>query len=176
VIVSENKKINLSPIESEDIEVIRNWRNNQDIQKYLREYRLFSRKQKENWYHSMLEDNRFEMFIVKDNKSNEPLGVCGITYIDWVNRHADIHVYVGKENVWVDNEICPIILNTVIEYGFNTLNLNKLWAEIYEIDTKKKQLFKDNGFSVDACLRDHYYYKGKYYDSFILSLLRSDYE
>ena len=171
-----NKVINLSPIERGDIEIIKGWRNSQKIQKYFREYRLFSIEQKERWYTSMVHDNRFEMFSIKDNASQEMVGVCGLTYIDWVNRHADVHIYVGKGDEWIDNEYCPEALKTILEYGFGILNLNKVWAEVYEIDNKKIKFFTDFGFSVDASLRQHYYYKGKYYDSHILSLLRGEYE
>ena len=132
MIVSNDKCISLSPIESSDIETIRKWRNNQEIQKYLREYRLFAKSQKEQWYSSMIHDNRFEMFLIKDNNTSEVVGVCGLTYIDWINRHADVHIYVGKDAVWIE------------------------------------------GFKIDASLRQHYYYKGRYYDSHILSLLRSE--
>tara|TARA_A100001391_G_C4963794_1_gene250721 strand:+ start:166 stop:696 length:531 start_codon:yes stop_codon:yes gene_type:complete len=176
MLTNTDKSISLVPIELEDIETIRKWRNNQNIQKYLREYRLFSKYQKKEWYSSMIKDNKFEMFLIKDNNRKESVGVCGVTYIDWVNRHADIHLYIGTEEVWIDNFYCPTALKLTLEYAFNTLNLNKVWAEIYEIDSKKLNFFKNKGFKVDACLRQHYYYKGKYYDSHILSLLRGEYE
>jgi len=174
MIVSNDKCISLSPIESSDIETIRKWRNNQEIQKYLREYRLFAKSQKEQWYSSMIHDNRFEMFLIKDNNTLEVVGVCGLTYIDWINRHADVHIYVGKDAVWIDEKYCPSALDTIIDYAFNTLNLNKVWAEVYEIDCKKIDFFTKKGFKIDASLRQHYYYKGKYYDSHILSLLRGE--
>ena len=176
MIISDSKKISLHPIEIEDIETIRQWRNDQKIQRFLREYRLFSKKQKETWYSNMLKDNKFEMFTIKNNKTHEIIGACGLTYIDWLNRHADVHVYIGKDNIWVDEEYCPDALKTVVDHGFKTLNLNKLWAEIYEIDIKKINLFKNHGFVVDACLRQHYFHAGKYHNSFILSLLRNECE
>ena len=176
MILTTDKSISLSPIELDDIEIIRKWRNNPNIQKYLREYRLFSKVQKKEWYLSMIQDNRFEMFLIKDNITSEPVGVCGLTYIDWVNRHADIHIYTGKDELWIDDLYCPAAMNLVLKYAFETLNLNKVWAEIYEVDDKKIDFFKQSGFTVDASLREHYYYKGRYYNSYILSLLRSEYE
>ena len=134
MILTTDKSISLSPIELDDIEIIRKWRNNPNIQKYLREYRLFSKVQKKEWYLSMIQDNRFEMFLIKDNITSEPVGVCGLTYIDWVNRHADIHIYTGKDELWIDDLYCPAAMNLVLKYAFETLNLNKVWAEIYEVD------------------------------------------
>ena len=62
----------------------------------------------------------------------------------------------------------------MLQRGFNFLNMNKIWAEIYEIDIKKKRFFENAGFKIDACLRKHYYYNGKYYNSYILSLLKEE--
>ena len=47
-------------------------------------------------------------------------------------------------------------------------------AEIYEIDSKKLNFFKSKGFRIDATLREHYFYKGKYFNSYILSLLKTE--
>ena len=64
----------------------------------------------------------------------------------------------------------------MIDYGFKTINMNKLWAEVYEIDNKKLNFYKGLGFKIDASLREHYYHNGKYITSHILSLLKSEYK
>ena len=163
----------LRPIERSDLPKIQTWRNSQSLTKYFREYRLFSLDQKESWYDSMIKDNRFEFFIIEGE--GKPLGVTGITYIDWVNRHADVHFYIGDKNLWIDNAFSPEAFNLILDYGFDKLNLNKLWAEIYSIDKLKLKFFKDRGFSVDANLREHYFHNGKYHTSHLLSLLRNEY-
>ena len=61
-------------------------------------------------------------------------------------------------------------------YGFWDLNLHKLFAEMWEIDTKKIKLFNSFGFKQEAELREHYFYQGKYHKSYILGLLRSECE
>lgn len=164
--------LSLRAIERKDLQTIQAWRNDENLRRYFREYRDFSMSQLEKWYDNMIFDNRFEFFIIEHD--NNPIGVAGITYIDWVNRHADVHFYIGKGGEWIDQKHSPEAFNLILDYGFDILNLNKIWAEIYEIDFKKLKFFKDNGFSIDASLREHYYYKGKYYTSHLLSLLKSE--
>ena len=164
--------LGLRAIEKKDLQTIQAWRNDENLRRYFREYRDFSMSQLEKWYDNMIFDNRFEFFIVEHD--NNPIGVAGITYIDWVNRHADVHFYIGEGSEWIDKKHSPEAFNLILDYGFDILNLNKIWAEIYEIDSKKLKFFKDNGFSIDANLREHYYYKGKYYTSHLLSLLKSE--
>ena len=96
-------------------------------------------------------------------------------HLIWLNDHLD---WV-KEDSGFDNQedfdqfyktLCPINMVDIISLE-KSIN-----DEIYEIDNKKLNFFKSLGFKIDASLREHYFYKGKYYTSYILSLLRSDYE
>lgn len=169
------KTLKLRVIEKTDLPIIQTWRNDERLRRYFREYRDFSITQLENWYNNMIVDNRFEFFII-ENKENKAVGIAGITYIDWVNRHADVHFYIGEDFKWIDDKHSHEAFDIILDYGFNTLNLNKLWAEIYEIDKLKLEFFQNRGFKIDANLRDHYYYKGKYYTSHILSLLKKEHE
>ena len=175
MIFSEDKTVAIRAMERADLPLVQTWRNNEKIRQYFREYREFSMSQKESWYEDMLKDNRFEMFVVVDCKSDEVVGVTGLTYVDWVNRHADVHFYIGKNEAWIDEEYAPKAIKIILDYGFGILNLNKIWAEVYEIDKLKLSFFKVIGFKIDANLRQHYFYQGKYHTSHILSLLRKDY-
>ena len=103
MIYSEDKKLAIRAIEKTDLPLIKSWRNDESLRRYFREYRDFSMVQKENWYDGMIGDNRFEMFVIEDYTINDgvrdskPIGVTGVTYIDWVNRHGDVHFYIGKD-------------------------------------------------------------------------------
>ena len=174
MVILEN--LGIRAIEIEDLPTIQKYRNDEDLRKYFREYREFSLTQIKDWYFNMIKDNRFEMFVIVDLDIDEVIGVTGITYIDWPNKHADVHFYIGKNSEWIDEKYSHTAIKLILNYGFKILNLNKLWAEIYEIDTKKLKFFKNKGFKIDATLREHYFHNGKYYSSHILSLLRKEYE
>ena len=174
MVILEN--LGIRAIEIEDLTIIQKYRNDDSLRQFFREYREFSLTQIKDWYFKMINDNSFEMFVIVDINLNEVIGVTGITYIDWPNKHGDVHFYVGKDSEWIDKKYAPVAIKLILNYGFKTLNLNKLWAEVYEIDEKKLSFFKKIGFKTDATLREHYFHNGKYYNSHILSLLRKDYE
>ena len=175
MIYSEDKTMAIRAMERADLPLVQTWRNNEKIRRYFREYREFSMSQKENWYENMVKDNRFEMFVIIDCESDEVIGVTGLTYIDWVNGHSDLHFYIGKNEAWIDEEYAPKAIKIILDYGFGILSLNKIWAEVYEIDKLKLSFFKEIGFKIDANLREHYFYQGKYHTSHILSLLKGEY-
>ena len=171
--ISNNSKIlGLRPIEREDLFIIQKWRNNKLIQPFVREYRELGQKNIEKWYDSIIHNNRFEFFLIQDN-SNIPIGVTGLTYIDWVNKNADIHLAI-YEHDWIDEIYAPEVLNIMIDYGFNHLNLHRIYAEVYEVDLKKINFLKKNKFKRDAILREHHFYNGAYIDSHVYSILNKN--
>ena len=159
-------------VEESDLAQIHRWRNKESIQPFVREYRELSLAHIKAWYNDVIMNKRFEFFIIEQD--GDPIGVSGLTYIDWVNKHADLHLGL-YERPWADPAVGNIVVDMMTKYGFGTLNLNKLYAEIYSNDRNKLNLFTEYGYSLDAVLRDHYFHNGQYIDSHILSLLRHEY-
>ena len=173
--ISNSDTVILRAIERKDLPLIQKWRNMSSIQPFVREYRELSLGHIENWYESTLTDNRFEFFMILDKKTGMQIGIAGLTYIDWKNKHADLHLGL-YEVPWADEHFGEDVMNTMLDLGYNHFNLNKIYAEVYEIDKEKVKLFINHNFNIDAELREHYFYKGKYVNSLILSLLKSEYE
>ena len=173
----KGEKVYLSSVEKDDLEQLRNWRNNPEFRKHFREYRELNMKQQETWFEEkVLKDPTTLMFAIRDIKSNKLLGCCGFVYINWVHKHADLSLYIGWEDAYIDEdgyaqESCELL----VAYGFNELCLNKVWTEIYEFDEKKEQLYKNFGFQQDGLLRENYWYAGKWWNSRILSVLSKDF-
>ena len=172
----KGEKISLYAIEREDLQQLRDWRNNPEFRKHFREYRELNMHQQEIWFdEKVVKDNSTLMFSIKDN-SGELLGCCGFVYINWIHRHADLSLYIGRQDAYIDEEgyaeeSCRLLL----DYGFNELCLNKVWTEIYEFDDKKKTLYDMFGFKQDGLLRQNYWYDGKWWDSRILSILHQEF-
>jgi RimJ/RimL family protein N-acetyltransferase len=74
--------IAIRAIESEDLKIIKEWRNDEDLRRYFREYRDFSKGQIMEWYEGMIHSKDFEMFVIEDLSNDEVVGVTGLTYID----------------------------------------------------------------------------------------------
>lgn len=171
------KLVYLEAIEKNDLPKLMYWRNREDFRKYFREYREINSDMQERWFeNSVLKDNSTVMFSIKSIKDSELLGCCGLCYIDWINRNADLSIYVGFQNVYIDEngyaeESCKLLM----DYGFNKLGLHKIWTEIYEFDNKKKKLYDKLELNLDGVLRDNYFYDGKWWDSYIFSILNNDY-
>lgn len=174
----KGNKIYLTSIEKADLEQLRLWRNRTDYRKFFREYREISRDMQEKWYETkVLGDPSTIMFSIRDLEIDELLGCCGLCYINWVHRHADLSLYIGWNEEYIDNKgIAEESCRILFDYGFSELSLNKIWTEIYEFDSKKYDLYCKLGFQKDGFLREQYYYDGRWWNSYILSLLQKDWK
>ena len=169
--------IGLRAVEKEDLVLLKNWRNIPEFRKCFREVRELNMNNQELWFEKSCNNNPNNfMFIIQDINKKEPIGACGLLYVNWIIRSADFSFYIGKDNLYIDDKgFAKEAAQLLIEYGFNSLNLNKLWMELYEFDVKKIKFFTEYfNFSKDGFLRDNCFEDGKYWNSFIISLLRKD--
>jgi RimJ/RimL family protein N-acetyltransferase len=170
-------KVGLRAIEAEDLSLLRDWRNISSFRRNFREFKELNMVNQQAWHSKVSSSSNDFMFIIERLDSKEPVGVCGLLYINWIIRSADFSFYIGLNEAYIDDEGYALeAAQLLISYGFNNLNLNKIWMELYEFDNKKIDFFtKAFGFKKDALLRQNCFEDGRYYDSVIISLLRSEY-
>ena len=165
--------VGLRAIEEEDLSLLLKWRNKPDFRKYFREYRELGLNQQRNWYEQkVLNDEHTRMFSIVELDTGDLLGACGLCYIDWQNQCADFSIYIGKSDLYIDSLYAVEAAKLMIKYGFEELNLHRLWTEIYSIDEKKKEFFKILGFSHEATHLETHWTEGKWVDSWYYRLLR----
>jgi len=167
----------LTAIERTDLKQLMDWRNKPEFRKYFREYRELNSDIQEQWFEKkVLNDPAIMMFSIRRLSDNLLLGCCGFVYINWVHRHADLSIYIGWNNFYIDEEgYAEDAAKILLKYGYHELGLNKVWTEIYSIDEKKKAFFGKLGFHRDGVLRQNYFYDGQWCDSLILSLLVNEF-
>ena len=167
----------LTAVERSDLKQLMDWRNNSNFRKHFREYRELNMAAQELWFEQkVLNDPSTMMFSIRRLTDNELLGCCGFVYINWVHRNADLSLYIGWNESYIDDKgYAEDACKTLLNYGFNELCLNKVWTEIYEFDEKKQKLYDKLGFQQDGLLRENYFYDGEWWNSRMLSLLAREY-
>ena len=113
------------------------------------------------------------MFTIIDLKANKPIGAAGILYINWIIRSGDFSFYIGDKEKYIGYDgIAEEATKLLIDYGFNNLNLHKIWMELYEFDNQKIDFFMNKfEFKRDGILRDNCFEDGKFWNSLIISKL-----
>lgn len=168
------EKVILRALDEEDLPKLMQWRNIPDFKRNFREYRELNMTMQKKWYDNyVVSDRNTIMFAICNKETKELLGCCGLCYINWIQRNADLSLYIGYKNLYIDDEgIAKEACHLLFDYGFNELNLHKVWTELYEYDNKKIEFYtKEFGFNRDGVLRDNHYMDGKWWDSYIYSLI-----
>ena len=168
----------LDTVEEADLEILRSWRNLENFKKYFREYRDISRSMQKKWFDNIVNnDNNHLMFAIRSIETDELLGCCGLTFINWVHKHSDLSFYIGYKEQYIDSVgYAKESVKLLLELGFNQLAMNKIWAEIYDFDHLKIKIFDELGFKLDGVLRENYFYLGNHHDSLIYSKLASEHK
>lgn len=173
----KGKFVGLRAVEKEDLLLLKDWRNITEFRKNFREVRELSLADQDEWFESLQKTKHINfMFTIIDLKSKKPIGASGLLYINWIIRSADFSFYIGDNQKYIGNDgVAKEAAQLLIQYGFKELNLHKIWMELYEFDDMKIEFFtKEFGFEKDGKLRDNCFYKGKYWDSYIISLINEN--
>ena len=129
----------LRAVEETDLAQLLEWRNNPDLRKYFREFRELNHTMQLKWFNERVNnDPSTRMFSIVEIKTNKLIGACGLCYIDCINKSADFSIYIGKDELYIDDVFSLDAAKLLIAYGFKELNLHRLWSEIYDFDIKKK--------------------------------------
>jgi len=169
------KYVGLRAVEQSDLAQLLAWRNQPQLRRYFREYRELNASQQQQWFDTKVNgDASTRMFAIIDLANQRLLGACGLCYIDWVNRTADFSIYIGADELYIDEHFAPDAARSMIRYAFGELGLHRLWSEIYAFDTAKMHFFETLSFSLDGRHRGTHWTEEQWHDSLFYSLLSSD--
>ena len=170
----KGKNMNLRSLEIEDLETLKKWRNEPSNRIHTREYRLLNMINQEEWFEMIHKDNppKVLMFGVTD-KQEKLIGVCGLTYIDWKNRHCEISIILYLKN-WQKTKQGKETISLLEKFGFEELNMRRLWVEIFDTIPQNIKLFESLNFVKEGILRDKLWRNRKWHNSYIYSKLSTD--
>ena len=154
--------ITLKPLDESDLGLALNWRNDPRINWRFRDNRALTMIDQLVWYWGI----RSPMFIIVGDR---PIGVGGLCHWDQANRSAELSAYIGEGD---ESQIHPAI-DLLLEYGFKTMHLHRIYAERYDFDGSRFE--EAHGFKVEGHLRDVLSRGGRFWGSTILSITETDY-
>jgi RimJ/RimL family protein N-acetyltransferase len=111
--------------------------------------------------------------INHDDGVNVCVGICGLTSIDWINRRAEFSLYIGPE--YQGSGFGEHALRLLCRHGFQTLNLNCIWGEVFE-SNPALAMFQRVGFKECGRRRQFYFRDGKYIDAILVDVMRNEWK
>jgi len=169
----ESEKLKVRAIEEEDLPKMVEWRNSLDAQKTFYEYEPLSIVKQREWFKEYLQGKHGKLWIIEvDNKA---IGTIGFHEIDFRNSHAKF----GRFYIEPDSRKQGYgreALKLIIEYGFNHLNLNRIWLDTINGNAQAIFLYKKFGFVIEGVLINHIYKDGTYCNLLIMGMCKADFK
>lgn len=82
--------VHLTPIGVDDLELMRTWRNRDEIRVWFNDGRLIEAQQQQAWYRTYLENPADLMFIVQRTADMKPVGTIALYRIDFEAKRAEV--------------------------------------------------------------------------------------
>ena len=107
------------------------------------------------------------------NHQEQFLGLIGLRSICWRSRRAEIWIYIGAKTQW-GKGIGTDAIGTLCDYAFDEMNLHRIWLECDLESIAATRCYEKNGFRREGILKDGYYRHGKYRDTLMMGLVKTD--
>ncbi|MGB3227571.1 MAG: GNAT family N-acetyltransferase [Saprospiraceae bacterium] len=101
------------------------------------------------------------------------IGTIGFWRFDFPNHRTEIGYMLLPE--YHRQGIMDEAIKAIIHYGFKTLKIHSIEANVNIANTASKKILEKHHFVKEAHFRENYYYNGVFLDSIIYCLLESDY-
>lgn len=164
----KGKNIYLRPIELRDLNVLNDWKNDEDTFKFLGGgYNPVSIDQQSKWMESMIDLTGNNKRYIISNFNDVPIGMIGLYGINWIHRTAEVGLYLGNR-LHRGKGYATEAHSLLEEFAISYLNLRKLRLEVVNNNSKAVSLWEKLGFETIGKLSDERYINGKYYDLLIM--------
>ena len=172
----KGKLVNLRAIEREDLEEVMKWVNDREVTKYLAAFLYpVSQEEEEKFLERAMSRNDTEKNLVMETKERVYIGQISLHKIDWKNSNAELGIVIGNKEYWgkgYGTEAIKILLH----HAFNQMNLYKIDLQVFEFNQRGIRCYEKCGFKKEGKLRKNHFYQAKYYDVFLMGILKDEFE
>jgi [ribosomal protein S5]-alanine N-acetyltransferase len=121
-----------------------------------------------------LASNKIVHFAIVDKENDIHIGCCSLQNIDWISRSAEMARIIGEKE-YRSKGIGTEVAKLLLEYGFNSLNLNRIWVGNISNNIAAIKSVDKLGFKTEGVLRSTIFKNNKYHDVVIRGILKDEY-
>lgn len=118
-------------------------------------------------------NNKKNIHLAISNEKDEYIGTISLKNIDYINRNAEYAIILRKE-FWGQN-VANIATDEILKYGFNKLNLKKIYLDVASINARAINFYEKYGFKKEGVFFKHIFIDGAYSDLIWYSIFSEDY-
>lgn len=166
-----------SNIEKEDMVHLYNWFSDIEFLKYYDYVPPVPKSQDEvnqifSDYNIKKESLVFAVRLLSDNKI---IGIAGFDDIIKSNQTATLFIGIGNRELR-GKGYGKEVLNKLLNYGFNTINLHRIQLNVLEFNVFAIKLYESAGFKKEGIYREFVFRDDSRYNMFLYGLLKTEWE
>lgn len=157
------ERVQLIPLNDECFDLTLNWVNNPSLRLYTGTRFPITKIEHEKWFFNKSQDPYNKTFGIQVKETKKIIGLVGNNHFDALDRTTSIFIYLGE----TEDRNCGYgkeTLNLFTKFCFNSLNVHKVWAHIFDFNKASITLFAKSGYTQEGILKEHIYRDGKYHD------------
>jgi RimJ/RimL family protein N-acetyltransferase len=171
----QSEDFRLEPIQSNNIESIRIWRNSQmDV---LRQNKIITTNSQVDYFNHKvwpeMDRSNPDNILFSFFHQNTLVGYGGLVHISWQDLRSEISFLLNP--IYLKEDIYKIYFSkylTLIKMvAFEDLEFNRLFTETYNIRDLHISILESNGFVKEGVLREHLIINGMKIDSIFHGIL-----
>ena len=177
------ERIRFRALEKTDLPMYVAWLNDPEVRQGIILHNPLSQTEEENWYERMLKRPAEEHVMaievrLPDEREEEAkwklIGSLAFENIDKRIAAAEFGILIGDKNYWNQGYGTEAV-RLMVQFGFNTLNLNRIFLHVYESNPRAIRVYEKAGFTLEGRERQAQFKDGEYVDILRMSMLKSDY-
>ena len=169
------KKVDLRGFEKSDIGPYKQWLHDSEVTFFLEMGDRPQRdKEVDDLWQTVSQDDNSVLFAMVEKNEGKLIGICGLVQISAIHRRAQLNILIGEKDFWgkgCGKDACSLLVG----YSFNKLNLNSVQLGVNSANTRAVRAYESIGFVFEGKRCAFIYRNGKYYDTSLYSILRSEY-
>ena len=111
-------------------------------------------------------------FVIALRETGKVIGTIGFMWVQQENRSAEVGYSLSR--AYWNRGIMTEALQAVLQFGFETLNLNRIEAQHESDNPASGRVMEKAGMIHEGRLRQRVYNKGRYADVELYAILRQD--
>lgn len=169
----KGKKLILRKITRDDLPRYVTWLNDIEVSKHISLYGFLNLDDETDWYEQQRKQSNLSNFAI-DTIEGQHIGSISLMNIDHRVRLAELGIVIGDKNYWskgYGHEAIELLL----AYGFNTLNLNRIFLRVDTDHPSGIKCYQRCGFTIEGEVRHVEFREGNYINQYLMSILREEY-
>ncbi|MCC3670629.1 GNAT family N-acetyltransferase [Terrisporobacter mayombei] len=168
----KSDKVILRALNKIDKGKILEWVNDPEIRELTGGIYPVSEIEHEKWFENRVLDPVNKIFAIQPIDSSNIIGIIGMKNVDFINRNAEIYIYIGDKQYW-GNGYGSESVGKLVEFCFNELNMHRVYLQVFEYNERAIASYRKIGFETEGMMRESLYKNGKYHNKILMSIIKN---